>query len=68
MSTTTVDAAFESDLRELIEANRTRALWWLPRDFFPTTDEQARRVLERIAARGDRDTFVCARQLLQRLP
>lgn len=63
-----MDTAFETELRTLIEANRTRALWWLPRDFFPTTNEQSRRILERIAARGDRATWVCAHQLLRRLP
>lgn len=62
-----MDATFERELRELIEANRTRALWSLPRDFFPQTTEQTQRTLERIAARGDRSTFVRARLLLRRL-
>lgn len=58
---------FESELRALIEANRTRALWWLPRDYFPSDEASARRVLEKIAARGDRPTWVRARQMLREL-
>ncbi len=58
---------FERELRELIEANRDRALWQMPPDFLPETPGAARRVLERIAARGDRATFIRARQLLRQL-
>jgi hypothetical protein len=57
--------AQQRELRELIAANRTRALWSLPADYYPTNAEGARLVLERIAARGDRATFVRARRLLQ---
>ena len=52
--------AISREIRELIEANRTRALWWLPLDYFPDTDEAVKRTLQRIAARGDRQTFVRA--------
>lgn len=57
----------EDELRELIERNRVRALWSLPRDYYPADMAAVRRVLERIAARGDRATFVRARQLLNQL-
>ena len=58
---------FERELRALIEANRTRALWSWPRDYFPPTPDAVRHVLERIAARGDLATFKRARQMLARL-
>ncbi len=58
---------FQSDLNTLIEANRERALWSLSRDVVPQTPQAARRILETIAARGDRATFVRARQLLREL-
>ncbi len=60
-------AEFRSELRDLIEANRVRALWSLPRDYFPADEASVRRVLERIAARGDRQTWVRARQMLREL-
>jgi hypothetical protein len=58
---------FERELRDLIEANRARALWWMPRDYFPADDAAARRVLEKIAARGDRAMWTRARQMLREL-
>ncbi len=54
-------------LHDLIEANRVRALWTYPSDYYPSDIDSARRVLERIAARGDRATFTRARQLLNSL-
>jgi hypothetical protein len=59
--------AFAEELRRLIEANRTRVLWSWPLDYYPATTDAMRRVLERIAARGDRQTFVRARVLLRQL-
>ena len=58
---------FQRELNELIEANRARALWSLRPDFVPQTAAAARRILEHIAARGDRATFQRARQLLRQL-
>jgi hypothetical protein len=58
---------FKRELLELLEANRARALWWVDADFVPQTPEAARRVLEKIAARGDRATFIKARGLLAQL-
>lgn len=58
---------FQHELNQLLEANRDRALWSLTPDFAPQTSEAARRVLETIARRGNRATFVRARQLLRQL-
>jgi len=58
---------FKQELLEIIEANRARALWSLPRDFVPQTPDAARRVLNLIAARGNKATFIRARQLLHQL-
>lgn len=58
---------FERELLQLLTANRDRALWSAPRDFVPQTPTAARRVLEQIAARGSRLTFIRARQLLRQL-
>ena len=57
----------QRQLRALIEANRARALWSLPADYFPDDAPAARAVLERIAARGDRATFIAARRLLAQI-
>ena len=54
-------------LRALIEANRARALWNFPADYFPADSAAARAVLKRIASRGDRATFIAARRLLMEL-
>lgn len=57
----------QQEFMELLEANRERALWSLPPGYTPRTLEAQRRALEQIAARGDRATFIRARQLLRRL-
>jgi hypothetical protein len=57
----------QQEFMELLEANRTRALWSLPPDYTPRTLEAQRRALEQIAARGDRATFIRARRLLRHL-
>ena len=54
-------------LRALIEANRARALWNFPADYFPDDVQSARAVLGRIAARGDRATFAAARRLMSQI-
>ncbi len=57
----------QREIEKLISANRDAALWNLPRDYVSQTHEAARRVLERIAARGNRATWIRARQLLHEL-
>lgn len=59
--------ALETEIRALIEAQRARALWSWPLDYFPPDVDAAKAVLNRIAARGDRETFVAARRLLKQL-
>jgi hypothetical protein len=55
------------ELKAFIEANRARALWHLPRSYFPEDTNAVRRVIERIATRGDRATWIQARRWLQEL-
>jgi len=56
-----------SEIYHLIETHRARSLWHLAPDYLPQTPEEVRRVLQLIAARGDRATWVAARQLLASL-
>jgi len=49
---------------DLIEANSVRALWAFPQDYYPSDIDSVRRILERTSTRGDRATFMRARQLL----
>lgn len=58
---------FQQEVQQLIEENRARALWSLAGDFAPTSVQSIRRTLETIASRGDRKTWVRARQLLREL-
>lgn len=53
----------ETELRLLTDEYRTRCLWFLRRDHYPTTREQALRVLGYIETYGDRDGFVRAARL-----
>lgn len=51
------------ELRALVDEYRTRCLWFLRRDLYPTTREQALRVLRQIESHADREGFVRARRL-----
>lgn len=51
----------QSEITNLIEANRARALWHLAPDYLPQMPDETRRVLRQIAARGDRATWIRAR-------
>ncbi len=55
------------EIAEFIEAHRARALWHLAPDYLPQTADEMRCVLRQIAARGDRATWVRARELLREL-
>jgi hypothetical protein len=44
-------------LRDLVDAYRSRCLWFLRRDYYPETVAEARRVLDAIERHGDRDGF-----------
>lgn len=41
----------------LIDEYRDRCLWFLRRDYYPSTPDEARRVLEYIQRYGDRDGY-----------
>ena len=52
-------------INALVDAYRTRCLWYLRPDYYPLTDDARRRVLDAIASNGDRDAFVRAAALRQ---
>ena len=45
---------------ELVDAYRLCCLWFLRRDYYPTTDGERMRVLAAIQRSGDREAFVRA--------
>ena len=57
--------ATETILKALVDANRTRCLWFLREDYYPTSDTGRQRVLEYIERYGDRDTASRAARLRQ---
>jgi hypothetical protein len=44
-------------LRALVDEYRDRCLWYLRRDYYPATRDEAVRVLDAIARHGGRDAF-----------
>lgn len=50
----------EAEVRRLVDEYRTRCLWFLRPDFYPTTREETLRVLGQIERNGDRAGFVRA--------
>jgi hypothetical protein len=58
-------AALEAEIAALVVAWRTRALWWVREDWMPTTDEERRWALERIARRADRSTWIRTKEIDQ---
>lgn len=57
--------AIEGELRELIDEYRARCLWFLRPDYYPETDSDALRTLERIQRHGDLAGFKRAGKLKQ---
>lgn len=58
MTTTTADEQeLASRIDRLVDENRTRALWFLRPDWYPSTREERVRALEYIERRADRETF-----------
>jgi hypothetical protein len=51
------------EIRRLVRENRTRCLWFAPREYMPETDAARLRALEHIERHGDRATFVRAGEL-----
>jgi hypothetical protein len=52
-------------LRDLVDEYRDRCLWFLRRDYYPATTEEAERVLHAIQRHGNRDGFRRAAQIRQ---
>ena len=52
-------------VRALVDEYRARTLWFLAPDYYPGTDEQIRRTLDRIERYGDRRAFQEAARLRQ---
>ena len=44
-------------LRALMDEYRSRCLWFLRGDYYPSTDEEWLRVLEQIERHGDREAY-----------
>jgi hypothetical protein len=44
-------------IRELVDAYRDRCLWFLRRDYYPETPEEAEQVLRYIEQYGDLEAF-----------
>ena len=63
----TMKPQLQAEIVQFIEANRARALWFLAPDYLPQTPDESRRVLRQIAARGDRQIWIEARELLAKL-
>jgi hypothetical protein len=55
----------DTALRALVDEYRDRCLWFLRRDYYPTTADEARRVLEAIQRHGDREGFKRAAEIRQ---
>ena len=47
----------DAALRELVDDYRDRCLWFLRRDYYPATAEEARGVLDSIQRHGDCEAF-----------
>ncbi len=52
-------------VRDLVQKNRARCLWFAPPDYQPETDAERIRALSYIERHGDREAFVRARELQQ---
>lgn len=55
----------EGAVRQLVDEYRDRCLWFLRRDYYPGTVEEALRVLDAIQRHGDRDGFQRAARVRQ---
>jgi hypothetical protein len=55
----------EVALRGLVDDYRERCLWFLRRDYYPSTPNEVQRVLDYIQRYGDRDGFRRAGEVRQ---
>jgi hypothetical protein len=53
------------DVRQIVDTNRVRCLWFLRPDFYPETAAEILRVLSLIERQGDRDAFVRSAEIRQ---
>ena len=53
----------EAEINRLAEEYRPMCLWFTPRDYVPTTDEQRLATLNDVERYGDREAFRRAREL-----
>lgn len=58
-----IPRSHETELRNLVDEYRTRCLWFLRRDLYPETRDEALRVLRQIERHADRDGFVRAARI-----
>ena len=56
---------WEAAVRELVDSYRDRCLWFLRRDYYPATREEAVQVLRQIERHGDREAFQRAARIRQ---
>ena len=63
MNVQSVEPELLREIHALMDAHRRRCLWFLREDYYPATEAEARRVLDYIQQRGDRDAFRKAGQL-----
>jgi hypothetical protein len=55
----------EADLRRLVDEYRSRCLWFLREDYYPSTPSERERVLDLIATHGDLHAFRRVAELRQ---
>ncbi len=48
---------WQEALRELVDEYRDRCLWFLQRDYYPATPQEAERILSYIERNGDLQAF-----------
>ncbi|MDQ3037524.1 MAG: hypothetical protein M3Y87_34335 [Myxococcota bacterium] len=53
----------EATIDRFVDEQRAQCLWFLRADWYPSNDEERRRVLEQIQRHADRATFVRAAEL-----
>ncbi|HYN43011.1 MAG TPA: hypothetical protein VE129_14640 [Thermoanaerobaculia bacterium] len=54
---------FVRSVRSIVDEYRDTCLWFLDRDYYPVTDDQIGRTLDRIERHGDRRAFQEAARL-----
>ncbi|MDA0840470.1 MAG: hypothetical protein O3B01_18100 [Planctomycetota bacterium] len=54
-----------SPVHQFVDKYRTRCLWFLREDFYPTTEDQVSRVLKYIEKNGDRAAFIEVAEIKQ---